>query len=413
MSEEMDPKLEGMLLEGGGIGVLGMQDADGASKLHTFVEGDVMVAFTGELTNLKYLMMKVGMLEHATWTTSTAQLSSPAKIIHRLYAEFGRVRTLGKLRGVFSFVVYDSSIARVFAARDPSGQLQLFQGCLEDKCLFVSNYKPANSTTSNEVPPGHFVAGARRIHEPEQFLPDKVELETMNNKALEAASKALRGLPPVRTREQRVKHFSRHLVEAPSSLTPIATKRAAETPLVDSTASPTDTPTQEMVARRKTKRGTRGGVRRNRKSHTHPSAECKGLDAEAAVFVPAEFPDKDSTSSREVEADVAQAPEKVDVESMPLQRSASVSHMAVDVAAAERTISQLVTKFSNSHLPEMMLSPLGRSSAAKGGLKRVGSCSRLNVPTMLGAEVLGFSGLKTSLRNSMTRVASLSHIPAV
>lgn len=58
----MDPKLEGMLLEGGGIGVLGMQDADGASKLHTFVEGDVMVAFTGELTNLKYLMMKVGML---------------------------------------------------------------------------------------------------------------------------------------------------------------------------------------------------------------------------------------------------------------------------------------------------------------------------------------------------------------
>ena len=61
------------------------------------------------------------------WQTSTAPDASPARVLFHLYTVLGHSKTVAKLRGLFSFVLYDSAVARVFAARDPSGQIALFQ----------------------------------------------------------------------------------------------------------------------------------------------------------------------------------------------------------------------------------------------------------------------------------------------
>lgn len=354
-----------MFLQGGGIGVTSVQPATSwmgrTSETYTFCDAEVSVAFMGELTNTKYLMMKSGMLNEHEWQAFDTPLANPAEVLMRTYAALGHTNTVAKLRGVFSFVLYDSASARVFAARDPSGRIPLFQGTLEDKSMFVSNFEPEATHQHAAVPAGHFVAGGRRSCVPERFLPEQSELNTQKRSASSAAKAAMNGIHGIRQRHQYIKRFYNDPAESKSTLA--AVEEAVE--------RPTTPPVEELVEKPhkgKTKRGVRGGAGRRRRSSvrletTLEEETVKEVAVEAPVEVPA-FADE-------------------------------VSQPSIDVAKAEQTIAALVRKFSSGNLQGMEgMKRVGSSSS----MKRVGSCSSL---------------VDDEAAAGMTRVASKSNLSLV
>lgn len=347
------------LLQGGGIGVSSVPSSNSwmgrLNETYTFADATVCVAFMGELTNMKYLMLKSGMLDEQSWQSSNTPLANPAEVIMRLYSTLGHTNTVAKLRGVFSFVLYDSESARVFAARDPTGRLPLFQGTLEDKSMFVSNFEPEATYQHATVPAGHFVAGGRRSCVPERFLPEQSELNTQKQTAASAAKNALNGINGIRPRSSYIRRFYNDPSEIKQHVEP--------TPAVEQVARPT-TPAvgeAEKPHKAKTKRGVRGGAGRRRRTSQRMErmSEVSNEGAESAEEAERAF----------------EAPEaKVEI--------------VIDVAKAEETIAALVRKFSNGNLQAM-----------EGGMKRVGSCSSLVADE---EETLG-----------MTRVNSRSNLSLV
>lgn len=343
-----------MLMQGGGIGVRGATD-----NLYTHSEGTVIVAFVGELTNIKYLMMKSGMTDAEGWQTSKATEASPARVLFHLYTALGYSKTVAKLHGNFSFVLYDSAIARVFAARDPSGKLALFQGTFGNN-MFVSNFEPENSTSHTEVPAGHLIAGGRRSCVPERFLPDEKELLILKASAQTAAKAAMTGIQGVRPRARTIKRFFNSAVQASCT-------KVEEEPLVvvevDVEVALVDVETPPRV-KGKTKRGVRGGAGRRRRSPMASTAE-------------------------EMETDVVSV-ELVAAEPVPAVGMAAVTMPILDLVKAEQTIAALVRKFSSGNLQSL-------GEATQSGMTRVGSCSN-----MLKDEEEATGGIK--------RVPSLSHM---
>ncbi|KAG1676539.1 hypothetical protein FOA52_000082 [Chlamydomonas sp. UWO 241] len=88
---------------------------------------------------------------------------------------------ISELQGHFAFYLYDAARKCAFAARDPSGQQELFYTVDADSCsLYVTNCMerlPAAQTRVKwrEVPPGHFISGPKpALH---QFALTPRELE--------------------------------------------------------------------------------------------------------------------------------------------------------------------------------------------------------------------------------------------
>ena len=74
---------------------------------------------------------------------SDIKSKSDCEIIIYMYLKYGIEYTCSKLDGVFSFVLYDRKLNKVFIARDPYGVRPLFVGYTEDNDLLLcSEMKP-------------------------------------------------------------------------------------------------------------------------------------------------------------------------------------------------------------------------------------------------------------------------------
>lgn len=87
---------------------------------------------------------------------------------------------LSELQGQFSFVIFDSSKRRVFAARDASGTEPLYMDYDEDGAVFSFTNNPQSvlgegSNTWQEVLPGHFCSG-KNPKQMQQFALTPTEL---------------------------------------------------------------------------------------------------------------------------------------------------------------------------------------------------------------------------------------------
>jgi hypothetical protein len=173
--------------DGGGLAV-----SDGPEL---FDDGKVVVAFCGELTNKEYLLQKL-QADNVTVEKDLRANNISAQLVGKLFERHGDQPQgmMAKLRGTYTFVVYDIERVRMFGARDSSGPIPLYQTRLSDGTTVLSNYKTEYCDEHSEVPAGHYVYGARRCNFPQKFSPAKNELDRARTDAKEAVSKALQGI---------------------------------------------------------------------------------------------------------------------------------------------------------------------------------------------------------------------------
>ncbi|CAD7697107.1 unnamed protein product [Ostreobium quekettii] len=181
-------------LRGGGVAVEHISDS---AKIATF--GPFIAALTGNLHNYGYLVKKYLHEElqlPATVTLEAIKERMPvteAALLCHLYAQLGTAM-LSKLRGHFSFVLYDSNTVRVLAARDPSGMYPLVQGHFADNALYVTSgsFQPADAQEVVNILPGHYKYGWRAP--PRKYSNPEVEVKSHAKQASNAADEALAGI---------------------------------------------------------------------------------------------------------------------------------------------------------------------------------------------------------------------------
>ena len=84
---------------------------------------------------------------------------SDCEIIIQMYKKYGIYSTCKKLDGVFSFILYDKKLDKVFVARDPYGVRPLFIGTTDNnEILLCSEMKPISHLCEkiNSFKPGHY-----------------------------------------------------------------------------------------------------------------------------------------------------------------------------------------------------------------------------------------------------------------
>lgn len=183
------------LSDGGGLAVSTPSVVtDTMTRPETFVNDNLIVAFCGELTNLEQLVTKT-LFEEMAYAGGLPEANLSARVVGTLYTKLQEPeKVVAKLRGTFAFVVHDTATVRMFAARDNSGDLPLYQGRLEDGTVVVSNYRPEGFDMDTEVPAGHFVFGNSRLSVPQKFSPALGDIQQARTQAQAAASRALEGL---------------------------------------------------------------------------------------------------------------------------------------------------------------------------------------------------------------------------
>jgi len=162
-----------------------------------FNDGKVIVAFCGELTNKEQLVRKVLLKDEAADVEKIiGEKNVSARLVGKLFEEAGQQpqSIMGKLRGTYGFIVLDIATVRVFAARDCSGLIPLYQNRLSNGTLVVSNFEVEECNQQTEVPPGHYVYGGRRCSFPQKFSDSKEEWDKAQGNAHGAVSKALQGI---------------------------------------------------------------------------------------------------------------------------------------------------------------------------------------------------------------------------
>lgn len=339
-----------VLTNGGGLAV--SPGADG-SLPQVFYDGLNLVAFTGELTNVEELAQKhLDTEECQKSLTATA-----AEVLCALYSQFRLEGVLAKLRGTFSFVVYDSTQVRAFAARDPSGKIPLMQTFMKDGALVVSNFESdllAVEGAVTEITAGHFVYGWRRCNVLQKFSPDKCELDAARNTAQTAAARALAGIGAIRSPASARRRFAKQTPKASVPAKPVAptksttpaqcttpVKVSAKVEVISTVTAPARTSHKESHKRAKY------GDKSTEKSEKHIRAEA-------------------STWWRK-EAEELKTRPTIKSETAPAKENREQWNLAV------KTMCRIASKMLSEHM-EQTKEEVPRAETPRGGMRRVPSC---------------------------------------
>ena len=131
------PDDDGYFVEGS-IGLanrrLSIIDVDGGKQPISNEDDTVWIVFNGEIYNYPELREQLLANGHQFKTHTDTEV-----IVH-LYEEYG-VQAVRKLRGMFTFAIWDQPRRRLFVARDPLGQKHLYYTQRDGEFLFGSEIK--------------------------------------------------------------------------------------------------------------------------------------------------------------------------------------------------------------------------------------------------------------------------------
>lgn len=131
---------------------LAIIDPESGSQPLTSHDEEIIVAANGEIYNYKEL--------YASLTKEyTPKTGSDCEVIIPLYQEFGAsVEFVKKLRGMFSFILYDRHDDSYLIARDHMGKTPLYIGWGNDGSIYVGSEMKSligECTKFQNFPPGH------------------------------------------------------------------------------------------------------------------------------------------------------------------------------------------------------------------------------------------------------------------
>jgi asparagine synthase (glutamine-hydrolysing) len=129
------PDEEGVYVRGGvGLYHKRLSIIDLATGQQPMTRHDVTVAFNGEIYNFVELRAELRALGHEFETTSDTE------VLLNAYRQWGE-SCVEHLNGMFGFVVHDTRLKRIFAARDHFGIKPLYYWRSGDRVLFASEIK--------------------------------------------------------------------------------------------------------------------------------------------------------------------------------------------------------------------------------------------------------------------------------
>jgi asparagine synthase (glutamine-hydrolysing) len=131
---------------------LAIMDPESGSQPLVSADGSVIVAANGEVYNYKDLY-------HGLKTPYTPKTGSDCEVILPLYEEVGATIELPRrLRGMFSFILYDRKTDNYMICRDHIGITPLYIGWANDGSIYVASELKSLSqecTRFQQFPPGH------------------------------------------------------------------------------------------------------------------------------------------------------------------------------------------------------------------------------------------------------------------
>jgi asparagine synthase (glutamine-hydrolysing) len=131
---------------------LAIMDPESGEQPLVSADGNIIVAANGEIYNYKELY-------HDLTTPYTPKTGSDCEVLLPMYAEYGPTIDLPKkLRGMFSFILYDKSQDLIYIVRDHMGITPLYIGWGNDGSIFVGSEMKSLITECNKLqqfPPGH------------------------------------------------------------------------------------------------------------------------------------------------------------------------------------------------------------------------------------------------------------------
>ena len=134
--------------------------------MQPFINNNIYLICNGEIYNHINLKNK---------NNIKTKSNSDCEVIIYLYQLYGIETTCKMLDGVFSFVLYDKNINKIFVARDPFGVRPLFIGNNLENDLFISSELKA-------------------IHDSEEIVSANAEIQAIQTKAQEEILQKVKGL---------------------------------------------------------------------------------------------------------------------------------------------------------------------------------------------------------------------------
>lgn len=149
---EADPNLGIDLPHGIAHERLAIIDPESGSQPLTSADDSVIVAANGEVYNYKELYHDIG-------DKYTPKTGSDCEVILPLYEEHGATVELPRrLRGMFSFILYDRKNDGFMVCRDHMGITPLYIGWGNDGSIYIASEMKSMSAECNrfqQFPPGH------------------------------------------------------------------------------------------------------------------------------------------------------------------------------------------------------------------------------------------------------------------
>lgn len=118
-----------------GMRRLSIIDLEGGHQPMENEDGRIHIVFNGEIFNAPELRRELIDYGHKFRTNN-----SDTEVLVHLYEQYGK-DMLGRLNGMFAFLIYDENIKQVFAARDYAGMKPLYYAKMNDKLLLASELK--------------------------------------------------------------------------------------------------------------------------------------------------------------------------------------------------------------------------------------------------------------------------------
>jgi asparagine synthase (glutamine-hydrolysing) len=172
------------------------------SGMQPFINNNIYLICNGEIYNHINLKNK---------NNIKTKSNSDCEVIIYLYQLYGIETTCKMLDGVFSFVLYDKNINKIFVARDPFGVRPLFIGnnlendlfisselkAIHDKCIYVKQFTPGTYLEYKE----NYLYSIKRYHNNNfminNFQPEEFILTCIKNKLTNAVKKRLLSDRPI------------------------------------------------------------------------------------------------------------------------------------------------------------------------------------------------------------------------